>query len=143
MQQRRSALPVRGFTLIEVLVVIAIIGLLAGLVGPQVVKHFGEAKSKSARLQVEQLSAALDLYRLDIGRYPSTNEGLEALIRAPTDARSWNGPYLRKKKIPVDPWSNPYHYQAPGEHGSFDLYSLGADGKDGGDGDDADVVNWE
>lgn len=133
----------QGFTLIELLVVLAIIGLLAGLVGPQVMKHLGESKTKAARLQIEELASALDTYRLDVGRYPSTDEGLTALIEAPNAARNWNGPYLRKKKIPLDPWNNPYHYTSPGEHGKFDLFTLGADNSDGGDSEDQDVVSWE
>lgn len=132
-----------GFTLIELLVVLAIIGLLAGLVGPQVMKHLGESKSKTARLQIEELASALDMYRLDVGRYPSSDEGLAALIEAPGTAKVWNGPYLRKKKVPLDPWNNPYHYVAPGQHGKFDLFSLGADNSEGGEGEDQDIVSWE
>jgi len=132
-----------GFTLIELLVVLAIIGLLAGLVGPQVIKHLGESKVKAARLQVEELVSALDMYRLDAGRYPTTDEGLAALIEQPSNARVWNGPYLRKKKVPLDPWNNPYRYTAPGEHGKFDLYTLGADGTEGGEGEEQDVKSWE
>lgn len=133
----------QGFTLIELLVVLAIIGLLAGLVGPQVIKHLGESKSKAARLQIEELASALDMYRLDVGRYPTADEGLTALIEAPSTARTWNGPYLRKKKIPVDPWNNPYQYNSPGQHGKFDLFTLGADNSEGGEGEDQDVVSWE
>ena len=132
-----------GFTLIELLVVLAILGLLAGLVGPQLIKHLGESKAKAARLQIEELSSSLDMYRLDVGRYPTTDEGLNALIEAPTMAKVWNGPYLKKKKVPVDLWNNPYHYVAPGQHGKFDLWTLGADNGEGGDGEDADVVSWE
>lgn len=133
----------RGFTLIELLVVLAIIGLLAGLVGPQVMKHLGESKTKTARLQIEELASALDMYRLDVGRYPTGDEGLQALIEQPASARVWNGPYLRKKKVPLDPWNNAYHYAAPGQHGKFDLFSLGADGSDGGEGEDQDILGWE
>jgi general secretion pathway protein G len=133
----------RGFTLIELLVVLAILGLLAGLVGPQLIKHLGESKSKAARLQIEELSSALDMYKLDVGKYPATDEGLNALIEAPGTAKVWNGPYLRKKKMPLDPWNNPYHYVFPGQHGKFDVYTLGADGAEGGEGEDADVKSWE
>lgn len=133
----------RGFTLIELLVVLAIIGMLAGLVGPQVVKHLGESKTKTAKLQIEELSSALDMYRLDVGRYPATDEGLAALIEQPSNAKIWNGPYLRKKRVPVDPWNNPYHYASPGQHGKFDLFTLGADNAEGGEGEDQDIVSWE
>ena len=137
--RRRSG----GFTLIELLVVLAILGLLAGLVGPQLIKHLGESKTKAARLQIEELSSALDMYKLDVGKYPATDEGLNALIEAPSSARIWNGPYLRKKKIPMDPWNNPYHYEFPGQHGKFDVFSLGADNAEGGEGEDSDIVSWE
>lgn len=142
-KHRRHVHAQRGFTLIELLVVLAIIGMLAGLVGPQVVKHLGESKTKTARLQIEELSSALDMYRLDVGRYPATDEGLAALIEQPSNARVWNGPYLRKKRVPVDPWNNPYHYVSPGQHGKFDLFTLGADNAEGGEGEDQDVVSWE
>lgn len=133
----------RGFTLIELLVVLAIIGLLAGLVGPQVIKHLGESKTKTARLQIEELSSALDMYRLDVGRYPATSDGLASLVEQPASAKFWNGPYLRKKKIPLDPWNNPFHYVSPGEHGKFDLFTLGADNTEGGEGEDQDVLSWD
>jgi general secretion pathway protein G len=133
----------RGFTLIELLVVLAILGLLAGLVGPQLIKHLGESKSKAARLQIEELASSLDMYRLDVGRYPTTDEGLIALIEAPGTAKVWNGPYLRKKKMPQDPWNNPYHYVSPGQHGKFDLWTFGADNGEGGEGEDVDVTSWE
>ena len=133
----------QGFTLIELLVVLAIIGLLAGLVGPQVMKHLGGAKSKTAKVQIEDLAGALDMYKMDVGRYPTTSEGLQALVEKPSSARSWNGPYLRKNTIPQDPWIYDYHYVSPGEHGNFDLYSLGADNTAGGEGEDQDINSWE
>ncbi len=132
-----------GFTLLELLVVLGIIAMLAGIVGPQVMKHMGESKTKAARVQIEDLAATLDMYKLDVGRYPSTDEGLQALVEAPNNAKRWNGPYLQKTKVPVDPWQNEYRYVAPGQHGKFDLISYGADGKEGGEGEDQDVVSWE
>ncbi|MBK1647379.1 type II secretion system major pseudopilin GspG [Rhabdochromatium marinum] len=133
----------RGFTLVELLVVLAILGLLAGLVGPQVMKFLGSSKTKTARLQIEDLSATLDLYRLELGRYPSTAEGLEALVKDPGNLPNWNGPYLKKASVPKDPWGNDYQYRSPGEHGPFDIVALGADGQEGGEGDNQDVKNWE
>jgi general secretion pathway protein G len=133
----------RGFTLLELLVVLGIIAMLAGIVGPQVMKHMGESKTKAAKVQIEDLSAALDMYKLDLGTYPSTEQGLKALIESPDSAKRWNGPYLRKTKMPLDPWQQEYHYVAPGEHGKFDLYTLGSDGKEGGEGEDQDIVSWE
>ncbi|SCN46518.1 type II secretion system major pseudopilin GspG [methanotrophic endosymbiont of Bathymodiolus puteoserpentis (Logatchev)] len=135
--------PMSGFTLIELLVVLAIIGLLAGLVGPQVMKHLGSSKTKAAKVQIEDLAGALDMYRMDVGRYPSTEEGLKSLVEKPANARSWNGPYLRKNNVPQDPWVYDYHYASPGEHGRFDIYSLGADNAPGGEGEDQDVNSWE
>ena len=133
----------RGFTLLELLVVLVILGLLASLVGPQVLKQLGSSKTKSAMLQIEEYSAALDLYRLEVGRYPTTSEGLEALIKKNSNARNWNGPYLTKKVIRNDPWGHVYQYRSPGEHGEFDLYSLGADNKEGGEGENQDVGSWQ
>lgn len=132
-----------GFTLLELLVVLVILGLLAGLVGPRVMKYLGGAKSDTARLQVADLSAALDMYKIEVGRYPTTDEGLEALVQQPTGAGNWNGPYLKKKQLPKDPWGRDYYYRSPGEHGEFDLYSLGADNAEGGSGENKDIVSWE
>lgn len=133
----------RGFTLLELLVVLVILGLLASLVGPQVLNQLGGSKSKAAALQIEEYSSALDLYRLEVGRYPSEREGLEALIKKPGNALNWNGPYLKKKVIRQDPWGNDYIYRFPGEHGDFDLYSLGADNREGGEGEDRDLGSWQ
>lgn len=133
----------RGFTLIELLVVLVILGLLASLVGPRVIKHLGESKTKTAMLQVEELGAALDLYRLETGTYPSKQQGLAALLEPPPGVEQWSGPYLRKKVIRNDPWGNEYLYESPGEHGEFDLYSWGSDGQEGGDGEAKDVLGWE
>jgi general secretion pathway protein G len=131
-----------AFTLIELLVVLVILGLLAGLVGPRVLKYLGGAKTDTAQLQIEELGAGLDLYHLEVGRYPSSDEGLQALATAPPGVAGWNGPYLKKKDIPLDPWGNAYYYKYPGENGDYDLYSLGRDNVDGGEGEDADVVSW-
>ncbi len=131
-----------GFTLIELMVVLLILGLLAALVAPRVLNRLGQSKQKIAKTQIEMLSAALDQFKLDVGRYPTTEEGLKALIENP-GVDGWNGPYLRKKKIPKDPWGRPYIYKCPGEHGEYDLYSLGADGKEGGTGENADITSWE
>ena len=131
-----------GFTLIELLVVLVILGLLAGLVGPQVLRYTGSAKSDTARLQIEELGAGLDLFHLEVGRYPTTQEGLKSLVEQPTGVSPWQGPYLKKKRIPLDPWGNEYHYQSPGEQGPYDLYTYGNDNMEGGEGNDADVVSW-
>ncbi|OIN13865.1 type II secretion system major pseudopilin GspG [Oceanisphaera psychrotolerans] len=133
----------QGFTLLELLVVLVILGLLASLVGPQVLRQLSGSKTKTASLQIKELGTALDLYRLEVGRYPTTSEGLNALVSAPANARGWNGPYLTKKTIPQDPWGNDYQYRAPGQQGEFDLFSLGADNQQGGSGEDQDVVSWE
>ena len=139
----RMRKPVRGFTLVELLVVLAILGLLAGLVGPQVMKFLGGSKTKTAALQIHDLGATLDLYRLEIGQYPSTDQGLDALVKQPGNARNWNGPYLKKSDVPKDPWGNEYQYRSPGQQGAFDIWSLGADNREGGEGEDKDVVSWE
>jgi general secretion pathway protein G len=132
-----------GFTLLELLVVLGIIAMLAGIVGPQVMKHMGESKTKAAKVQIEDLAATLDMYKLDLGSYPTSEEGLKALIESPDGAKRWNGPYLSKSKIPLDPWQNEYHYVSPGEHGKFDLFTFGADNKEGGEGEDQDIVSWQ
>jgi general secretion pathway protein G len=132
-----------GYTLVEVLVVLAIIGLVMGLVGPRVIAYLGDSKSKAARLQIDGFAAALDLYYLDNGAYPNSAEGLRALVEKPESAERWNGPYLKIAALPNDPWGRPYDYTAPGQHGPFDIVSLGADGRDGGSGDARDVVSWE
>ena len=131
----------RGFTLVELLVVMVIVGLLVALVGPKVFPKLGKGKQAAARAQVELLGQTLDHFRLDVGRYPTTQEGLAALVTNP-GAQNWEGPYL-KKALPNDPWGKPYQYQSPGSHGEFDIYSYGRDGTPGGEGEDKDVVNWE
>ncbi|MCS6810614.1 MAG: type II secretion system major pseudopilin GspG [Tepidimonas sp.] len=130
----------RGFTLVELLVVLVILTLLASLVGPRLLDQLGGAKAKTARVQIGEIEQALDLYKLDVGRYPSEAEGLRALVERPANVAGWKGPYL-KKGLPLDPWNNPYQYAPVGRHGGPDIYSLGADGKPGGDGDDADIYN--
>jgi general secretion pathway protein G len=132
-----------GFTLLELLVVLGIIAMLAGLVGPKVMERFEQAKVKGAKVQIEELSQTLDTYKLDVGSYPTTDQGLEALLEAPEGVNRWSGPYLSKAKVPLDPWNQEYKYASPGEHGKFDIFSLGADGKEGGEGSDRDITSWE
>lgn len=131
----------RGFTLIELLVVLAILALLASLVGPQVLNQLSGAKSKTARLQIQDFEQALEIYSLDVGRFPTNEQGLEALVRKPSGATGWNGPYLKKNELPKDPWGNDYQYRYPGENVRFEVYSLGADGSPGGEGENADISN--
>lgn len=130
----------RGFTLIELLVVLAILTLLAGLVGPRVLNQLGGAKSKTAGVQIADLDKSLELFKLDVGRYPSSEEGLEALVKKPGNVNGWTGPYL-KGSVPNDPWGKPYRYANPGPNGGLEILSLGADGAPGGEGEDADVRN--
>lgn len=132
-----------GFTLIELLVVLAILTLLAGLVGPRVMDALSDSKTKTAKLQIEDLGAGLDIFSLDVGRYPSTNEGLQALVSDADGIKKWSGPYLKKKVVPQDPWGNDYQYRSPGENGSYDLFSLGSDNREGGEDEASDVVSWE
>ena len=131
-----------GYTLVELLVVLAILGLLVALAAPRVIKYLGAAKSDTAHIQIEKLGGVLDLYRLEVGRYPTEQEGLESLVERPPQVDAWNGPYLKNRDALTDPWGKPYGYRSPGEHGDYDLYSLGADGKEGGEGEDRDVTNW-
>jgi general secretion pathway protein G len=131
----------RGFTLLELLVVMVIIGLLAGYVGPKYFSQIGKSEIKAARAQIDALGKAIDQFRLDVGRYPTTEEGLAVLIAKPINLPKWEGPYLTKS-VPVDPWGNPYIYKAPGSHGDYDLLSYGKDGRLGGDAENADITNW-
>jgi general secretion pathway protein G len=132
----------RGFTLVEILVVITIIGLIMGLVGPRVLNYLTESKAKAAKIQIESFSSALDLFFLDNGRYPSSSEGLTALVQRPGSTMSWNGPYLKGAVVPNDPWGNAYVYRSPGQHGTYDIISHGADGQEGGSGAGADIASW-
>jgi general secretion pathway protein G len=132
-----------GFTLIELLVVLAILGMIVGLVGPRVMKHLGSAKSDTAKLQIGDLGVALDLFYLENGRYPRTEEGLVALVQKPAELDNWNGPYLKKNNVPKDPWQHEYQYQSPGQNGDYDLYSYGADNAPGGEKENRDIVSWE
>jgi len=129
-----------GFTLVEMLVVITIIGLIMALVGPRVLNYLGESKVKAARIQIQSFAAALDLFYLDAGRYPSSAEGLAALVRPTGGLVGWNGPYLKGGSVPNDPWGTPYVYRSPGEHGVYDITSYGADGQQGGTGTAADIT---
>jgi general secretion pathway protein G len=131
----------RGFTLLELLVVLVILGLLVGIVAPRFFGQVGKSEIKVAKAQIRALEDGLDQYRLDTGRYPTSEQGLAALMAQPTGVARWQGPYL-KKTVPNDPWGNPYQYRNPGEHGEFDLYSLGKDGQAGGTGEAEDIVNW-
>jgi general secretion pathway protein G len=137
--RRRSE---RGYTLVEILVVITIIGLLMALVGPRVLNYLTESKVKTARIQILSFASALDLFYLDAGRYPTSAEGLAVLVRPTSGITAWNGPYLKGGTVPNDPWGKPYLYRSPGEHGAYDVVSLGSDGQDGGTGTAADITSW-
>jgi len=132
----------RGFTLIELLIVMVILGLLAALVGPRMFGKTGKAKQKAAKAQISLFETAVDTYRLDVGKFPTTEQGLQALREKPQDQPKWDGPYL-PKQVPLDPWGNPYEYRSPSEHGDYEIVSYGADGASGGEGEDSDVVNWK
>lgn len=132
----------QGFTLVEILVVITIIALIMSLVGPRVLNYLSEAKAKTAKIQIESFGSALDLYFLDTGRYPASSEGLNALVQRTGGLTAWNGPYVKGTTIPNDPWGRAYVYRSPGEHGLYDIMSLGADGQEGGTGAAADIINW-
>lgn len=130
-----------GFTLVELLVVLVILVLLASLVGPRVIGYLGSSRTKAAKVQIESLSSALELFKLDVGRYPSTSEGLKALVQAPSGGGAWNGPYITKREVPNDPWGRPYNYRSPGQNGPYDIFSLGADNQQGGTGENEDISN--
>ena len=140
-EEKKYRINRKGFTLIELLVVMVILAMLAALVGPKLFTKVGKGKQSAAKTQIELLGQALDSYRLDTGHYPSTSEGLNALVSDP-GVQGWDGPYL-KKALPNDPWKKPYQYQSPGTHGDYDLFSYGADGAPGGEGENRDVTSWE
>lgn len=138
----RRGRSVRGFTLMELLLVLVIIGLLAALVGPTLYQRIKPAKESAARAQIENFATALDSYYIDVGRYPNTQEALKALRTKPEGVEKWNGPYL-KKEVPMDPWGAAYVYRAPGRNGGYEIVSYGADGREGGEGENADINSWE
>jgi len=132
----------RGITLIELLVVMVIIAMFATLVGARLFRSVDKARVTQAKTQIQEFEGVLDMFRLDVGRYPTTQEGLQALRTKPSGVENWDGPYL-KKDVPMDPWGRPYVYRFPGQHGDFDLFSMGSDGQEGGEADAADIVNWK
>ena len=131
-----------GFTLMELLVVLAILGLLMSLVGPRVLNQLGGAKTKTAAIQIRDLEQSLEMYKLDVGRFPTTGEGLKALVVKPGSSAGWNGPYL-KSDVPLDPWKREYLYKYPGDRSELDIYTYGQNGSPGGEGEDSDVGNWK
>jgi general secretion pathway protein G len=140
--RRRARRREAGFTLIELLVVLVIIGLLSAFVAPQVIKYLSRAKTDAARAQIQNIASILDLYRLEVGSYPPEQDGLDALVEPPADATRWNGPYVKRRDVLLDPWGQVYVYRFPGEHGDYDLYTLGADQALGGDGENQDITSW-
>jgi general secretion pathway protein G len=140
---RRFSLCIKGFTLIELMVVMLILSLIAAFALPRMFGKVGKAKRQAAYAQIELFGTALDSYRLDVGQYPTTSEGLDALITSPSGIEEWEGPYLKKSEIPLDPWNNPYHYESPGTNGEYDLYSYGKDNAAGGEGENKDIVSWK
>lgn len=131
----------KGFSLIELIVVLVILGLLATVVGPKVIERLSQGKIEIAKLQIDRLEGGLGLFRFDVGRYPTTGEGMQALVENP-GVDNWSGPYLDKNTVPVDPWGREYQYRSPGQYGDYDLFSYGADGVEGGEGENADITSW-
>lgn len=142
MTKTNNAIKANGFTLLELLVVLAILGLLYAIVGPQVIKYLSSSKSQTAQVQVKNIDAAMKLLRLDAGRYPNNQEGLNALVTQPQAMPNWRGPYLPNASALNDPWGQPYRYGNPGKHGEIDIYSYGSDNAEGGDGEAKDLGNW-
>ncbi len=138
----RESYRARGFTLLELMVVLLILALLATIAAPQVMKHLAKAKAETAKIQVDALTASVNYFQLDTGRYPTDQEGLEALIERPANEVKWDGPYVQKRDSLTDPWGRPYLYKQPGQHRDVDIFTLGADGKEGGEGDARDIGNW-
>ncbi len=142
-RRQQGASAAAGFTLLEILIVLVILGLVAAVIaGPQVFKYLGKAKTETAKVQLERVAGALDLYRLEVGHYPTQQEGLVALIEPQSRESNWNGPYLKKRENIDDPWGRLLIYRIPGQHGEYDLYSLGADNAVGGEGENQDVTSW-
>ena len=139
-QLARSA---RGMTLIEILVVLVLIGIVMGIVGGNFIGQGEKAKAKAAKIEIGQIGQTLDLFKLEVGRYPTSQEGLQALVTAPQGVPNWNGPYWKKEALPKDPWGNEYKYTFPGQHGAYDIVSYGADGQEGGDGVNKDITSWD
>ena len=133
----------RGMTLIEILVVLVLIGIVMGILGGNFIGKGEKAKADAAKIEIGQIGQTLDLYKLEVGRYPTTQEGLQALITAPAGVTNWNGPYWKRNTIPKDPWGNEYKYASPGQHGPYDILSYGADGREGGEGPDRDITSWQ
>jgi general secretion pathway protein G len=132
----------QGFTLLELMVVLLILALLATIAAPQVMKHLGKAKTQTAKIQVDALTASVNFFQMDMGRAPTDQEGLKILIERPGNESKWDGPYLQKSDSLLDPWGHPYQYKHPGQHREIEIYSLGSDGKEGGEGDAHDIGNW-
>ena len=139
MRQRTPRAAIRGMTLIEILVVLVLIGVVLGIVGGNFIGRGEKAKADAAKVEIGQIAQSLDLYKLEVGRYPTTQEGLQALISAPSGVANWNGPYWKKSALPKDPWANEYRYTSPAQGAPFEIVSLGADGKEGGEGVDRDI----
>ena len=140
LERRKSE---KGFSLIELIVVLVILGLLAAVVAPRVYDKLARGKEQIAKIQIKEIEGALQLFSFDLGRYPSTAEGLDSLIHNPGNMDSWRGPYLSKSELPKDPWGRPYVYRSPGQHGDYDLLSYGPDGVEGGEGENADITSWK